>query len=304
VSLGLLGIIYSMKFKVEPQFHFRAIDTVKLNSDLMGHPDKLKALVLEHDSVELLYWPFNSQGLTPVGDKILIKTWDRTTDPVTESDLGAFWRDVSQNLSLEFGDKFYELIVKVPSATPFFSAMAFKAFKESSQVLRADRAIHYQHGIDHVNCVDMCLPFKCNDSFSNVCEAWNSTIDKMYARAKDNSFPLNLVLETRFIRASSSILSPVYDKDPKAIYAMIEILSLPNTPDWTRFHIDVGTDWMKKYNARAHWAKIWEDIPDIIPHIKKELGPNIAQFEKIRSHYDAGGVFFGNKSLRELFKAA
>jgi len=303
VNLGLFGIIYSMKLKVEPQFHFRYINSIKLNSDLMDHPEKLKDLVLNHDSVELLYFPFNSDELTPAGDKILIKTWDRTTDPLTESELGGDVKDFFQNLGLKYGDTLYKFIVKVPSSTPFMSSLLFKTFKESNQVLRADRGIHYQKGIDYVNCLDMCLPFKCDDDFSNVCEAWNSTIEKMYERAKDNSFPLNLVIETRFIRASSSILSPVYDKDPNAIYTMLEILSLPNTGDWNRFYKEIGTDWMKKYNARTHWAKIWEDIPNIIPHLQTQLGDNLTEFEKLRSHYDAGGVFFGNKSLRKLFNA-
>ncbi|CAG8449768.1 6426_t:CDS:2 [Dentiscutata erythropus] len=58
VNLGLLGIIYSSTFRVQPIYNLRMTDNfVPINEWL--NPMNIKNLLESSDSIELFYWPFN-----------------------------------------------------------------------------------------------------------------------------------------------------------------------------------------------------------------------------------------------------
>ncbi|CAG8617699.1 6596_t:CDS:2, partial [Paraglomus occultum] len=58
VSLGLLGVIYKVSFRVKPMFKFRMIDSLPLVSQFTNK--YLENLVKNSFGIEVLYWPFNT----------------------------------------------------------------------------------------------------------------------------------------------------------------------------------------------------------------------------------------------------
>ncbi|KAG0055291.1 hypothetical protein BGZ83_009049 [Gryganskiella cystojenkinii] len=298
VNLGLLGLIYTYTMRVEPMFKMHMTDTYPPLSDYFSSPKlsgpKLKAMVLANDSTEIFYWPFNTPGLGKSNDHIWIKQWQRTKDlPVTVSPNKEALSKLSQGYETEFGDHLYEFMAAVPSSAPFVNCLLFKSMggKDTESVLEAPDAIHYQAGIDNLPCVDLEMALKVNEDFSNVVVAWNFVIDQLYEYAKRGEFPLNLTLEMRFVKASNLLMSAAYDEDPNAIYCMIEILSVKNTKGFDEFASMIAKFWMDQFNARPHWAKMWEYVPGIVPYLRKQSGTRYDRFETVRRKYDPAGMF-------------
>ncbi|CAG8630896.1 5913_t:CDS:2, partial [Ambispora leptoticha] len=306
INLGLFGIIYKVTWRVQPLFNLRMID-FQLPIKSWLNPATLKEFVEKSDSVEIFYWPFNEGEFDPNDDKIWVKQWLRTDDPVTNSQTELGVKRVFDDLGTKFGDRLYEFIVKCPEGTPHLSNLLWKAgpaSKPKNVVLQAPDAIHYQAGIDNVPCEDLEFVFKVDEDFANVVEEFNHIVNTVYAYANKGKFPMNLTAEMRITRASSSLLAPGFDEDPNAIYCFMEVLSIRNTPGWEEFSSGFATRWMEKYKARPHWAKYWEYVPGIKPYLHEILGERLQMFERIRSKYDANKIFFDNKSLEEVFYGA
>ncbi|KAF8938712.1 hypothetical protein EDD21DRAFT_427884 [Dissophora ornata] len=298
VNLGLLGIIYSYTLRVGPMFKLHTTDTFPPLSDYFSSPTldgpKLKALVLGNDQTEIFYWPFNTAGLGAANDHIWLKQWQRpVTDlPLSESSEKETFQKLLQNMETAFGNKLYEFMAANPASTPFLSCLIYSMLKkDSEQVLEAPEAIHYQAGIDNLKCLDTEMAFKADDKFENVVKAWNYVIELMYEYANRKEFPLNLTMEMRFVKSSQMIMSNAYDKDPDAIYCMIEILSVVNTKGFEEFSAKVAKYWMDEFNARPHWAKMWEFIPGIVQYLRRQAGHQYDQFEIVRKKYDPEGMF-------------
>lgn len=68
-----------------------------------------------------------------------------------------------------------------------------------------------------------------------------------YAQRKE--FPLNLMLEMRFLKASQMIMSNMYDEDPEAIYATMELVSAVNTKEFEEFSAKMAKYWMENYGS-------------------------------------------------------
>jgi hypothetical protein len=123
----------------------------------------------------------------------------------------------------------------------------------------------------------------------------------MYLYAERGEFPLNLTMEMRFVKASQMMMSNAYDDDPEAIYCMIEILSVADTQGFEEFSAKVAKYWMDEFQARPHWAKMWEHIPGIVPYLQEVGGARarLDEFERIRKKYDPEGMFM-NKTFAGL----
>ncbi|KAF9548294.1 hypothetical protein EC957_006790 [Mortierella hygrophila] len=268
VNLGLLGIIYTYTLRVEPMFRLHMTDRYPLLSDYFSTPEqdgaKLKAMVLGNDQTEIFYWPFNTPGLEAANDRIWIKQWRRTTEPIS--------------ISPEY-EAFKQIIQGAVGG------------KDSDDVLEAPDAIHYQAGIDNLPCVDLEMAFKVNEDFSNVVVAWNYVVDQLYEYANRGEYPFNLTLEMRFVKASTMLMSAAYDTDPEAIYCMVEVLSVNNTPGFDEFSSKMAKFWMDNFHARPHWAKMWEHVPGIVPYLRKQDNERYDRFDAIRKKYDPKGMF-------------
>lgn len=113
----------------------------------------------------------------------------------------------------------------------------------------------------------------------------------MYEYADRGEFPLNLTMEMRFIKASQMMMSNAYDDDPDAVYCMMELLSVAHTKGFEEFSAKVAKYWIDEFQAKPHWAKMWEHIPNITPYLREQMRPRLEQFERIRGKYDPQGMF-------------
>ncbi|CAG8653543.1 19024_t:CDS:2, partial [Racocetra fulgida] len=217
-----------LTLKVEPMFNLMMIDRFPKISDYWK-PANLKNDVLNSDSIEIFYWPFNTAGFEENNDKIWVKTWKRTDLNVTETPIEVKSFAGFQNFETKFGDHLYEHMTKFPDSTPYITNLTFNIAygHESKIILQAPDAIHYQ----------------------------------VYELAADNKYPLNLTAEFRINKASKCLLAPTYDEDPNAYYCLMEILSVNGTQGFLDFSIEIAKRWMEKYDAKPHWGKMWEHVP-------------------------------------------
>ncbi|CAG8492319.1 5966_t:CDS:2 [Ambispora leptoticha] len=304
VSLGLLGIIYSVTFRVEPLFNLRMIDTFPLATDWLK-PEILKQYYENSDSLEVIYWPFNQGNIDTNKDTIWVKQWIRTEDPATVSQ-----KQITQKSKYDapifkyFFTSVYNLTAKYPAITPITSAILYKLVPQRSTkdaIYEAPDAIHFQSCLDIIplNCLE--FTFKVNSDFSNVHIEMLNIMSMITKSAKQGEFPLNSVAEFRINKASKAILASGYDADPNAIYCHIEIITFFGTPGWKEFSAEIANGWIEKYQARPHWGKEWEHVPGIIPYLHTRLSDQIKTFEIVRAKYDPKKIFFDNDSLNRIF---
>ncbi|KAG0214394.1 hypothetical protein BGX33_002229 [Mortierella sp. NVP41] len=287
INLGLFGIIYTYTLRVEPMFNLVMTDTFPLLSEYFLDGQKLRDMVMadDQDQTEIFYWPFNTPGLNKANDHIWVKQWQRNnTRPLSVGTFCEATHRVIQSFQTYFGDFLYKAVAAFPSTAPFCNYLIYKLIvhTDREQVLEAPDAIHYQAGIGNIPCLDMEMAFKVNDDFSNVVEAWNYVIDQLYEYANRGEYPFNLIMEMRFVKSSTMLMSPAYDTDPDAIYCMMEILSVKNTPGFDKFSANVAKYWMDKFQARPHWAKMWEHVDGIKDYLHEQNRGRYALFDAIR----------------------
>jgi hypothetical protein len=82
----------------------------------------------------------------------------------------------------------------------------------------------------------------------------------------------------------------------------IEVLSRAREPRWLAFSGEIAREWLQLSHALPHRAKEYRHIPNVVEHIKREMGDNIARFNQIKA---ALGIdpehMFVNNTLREVF---
>ncbi|KAF9206078.1 hypothetical protein BGZ49_003047 [Haplosporangium sp. Z 27] len=295
-NLGLLGMIYSYTMQIEPMFNLKMVDTHPLVGEIFSDPKVggpiLKSMVLNNDQTQIYYWPFNTPLFGSSNDHLWVKQWYRTNQTAQDNMLRDLLQHEIDVLETTLGSNVYQFMAKHPSSTPTLIPLMYQAVsKDSSIVLHAPNAIHYRTGISHMPCLDVEMIFKVDADFENVVTAWKYVIDEIYAYAKLGKYPINLTMEMRFIKASSMLMSPMYDEDPEAIFCTIEVLSATNTEGFDEFSIKMAQYWMDNFQAKPHWAKMWEHIPGIVPYLRQKAGAQYDKFDAIRQKYDPNGMF-------------
>ncbi|CAB4440774.1 unnamed protein product [Rhizophagus irregularis] len=303
VSLGLLGIMSRVTLRVEPMYDLRMTDTYPLKSKFDSAA--IRDLVKNSDGIEIFYWPFNTLTkdhlISKETERLWIKRWTKSTDPVTLNELQQLFLRIAQDGSTKIAHHFYQEILKSPEKTPLIANLAGKVkLVEHNDVWSAPDAIHYQAGIDNLPCEDLEFAIKADKDFENVITEIDYVFNRVFEYAKKGQYPLNLVVEIRITKSSSAILSDAYDEDPDAYYFFIEVLSIKDTPLFKEFSIELAQRWMQKYNARPHWAKSWEYVPNITQYLHEQLGERAKKFEAVRAKYDPNGIFFDNESLKQV----
>lgn len=133
----------------------------------------LRDLVKNSDGIEIFYWPFNTlkkdHSLSKETEKLWIKRWTKSADPVTVNELQQIFLRIAQSASTRIAHHFYQEILESPEKTPFISNLASKVkLVEHDDVWNAPDAIHYQAGIDNIPCEDLEFAIKADKDFENV----------------------------------------------------------------------------------------------------------------------------------------
>ncbi|KAF9896704.1 hypothetical protein BX616_006922 [Lobosporangium transversale] len=255
VSLGLLGITYSYTIRVEPMFKLRMRDSSPPLVYYFGSPKtcgpRLKAMVLGNDQTEIFYWPFHANGKGMEYERIWLKEWQRTSLPCSGSRTEAKIKKWAENIGMKLGNTIYRVMLQRPSIAPLVIRTLYKAINMNKErVLYAPDAIHYQSGIEHVQSVCTEMGIKADENFENVIHAWNKVIELIEVYQRKGSFPLNIAVEMRFVKASQMLMSNLYDTDPNAIYAAIEIITASDTSDFEHFATEISQYWMDNFKAQ------------------------------------------------------
>jgi len=264
-------------------------------------PAFLKQLHEENDYVEMFWWPFTHE--------VWIKTWNPTEEPSTTSPLRETINDAAQCLSSEFGVFLLDIVDKVPKHTPIFTNAIWKlakgtVIKGGKRVLNMPQALHYQHYIDTVRCLDTEYSILVDEEYQNVHDAWAIIIDNINTYAKKDLYPINITVEFRIHGRSQCMLSPSFSDVKGSRHCYIEFLSYYRTPSWDSVSRDIGTAWISnpKFHARPHWAKLFQTVAlnNMVPHLKKEYGKNWDRWIELRSQVDPTKMFL-NSYLEKMF---
>ena len=269
LNLGLFGIIDTITLRAVPAFNVRNVDRTDLT--MAEVLQNLGDIVTGHEYVDLFWWPFN--------DRIWLKTYDRTTEPVTVPPRPPTQKSLRDFFGVLIGVRLYEWLRSHPQATPEVSRLLFGLIANRDVVEPISDAIHYQDFIELLKVANTEFAIPVTSDFENVKQAWQAVVEMTDALAARGRFPFNLTLNARFIRNSETLLSPAFGNEHTCF---IEILSTAGTPGWERFSAAVAREWMKLPEARPHWPKEFQQIPGIIPYIRGALGDNLGRFLAIR----------------------
>ena len=155
---------------------------------------------------------------------------------------------------------------------------------ERQEVESITDGLHYQKAINRLRMGNLEIAFAVDEDFANFKDAWTQVLTLVDEHAARDEYPMNMAMNARFIKGSDVLISPSAG-NPQQVdcyTCYIEILSYYKTPGWREFEAHVGDLWMQLRNARPHWAKTFESIPNVVVRTRAAYGDRIRRFVDIR----------------------
>ena len=288
LNLGMFGIMYRITMNVQKSWVVHAKDQCLPIDQVLGD---LRYLVGKQDNFDLFWWPFC--------DEFWVKTWKKINTAITAKPR----HSRSDKLIADAGSRVHNGLIrlaeKYPRLTPPLSRFTFKLTpSRGSKVVDIVEAIHYRRAIEYtkMDCVEDAFKI---DSFENVKWAIQQVFKRVKTYARRDEYPMNVVMNVRFINNSNCWLSPAFGEGHTCY---IEILSRARKMQWEHFSGQFAQDWLTLPQARPHWAKEFQHIPNVIQHIKSNLGKNIRRFNQIKEELQVDPThMFVNRTLEEIF---
>ena len=290
LSLGMFGILVRITLNVQKSWIVHAQDQC-LPIDYVL--EDLRHLVQSRDNFDLFWWPFS--------DKFWVKTWKRIPHTsITAKPRHSRADKLISDIGSRVHNELINLTQKYPRLTPTLSHFTFQLTpSKGNKVVDIVEAIHYRRAIEYtkMGCVEVA--FKIDPRFENVKWAIKQVFKHVKTYARRGEYPMNVVMNVRFINKSDCLLSPAYGVGHTCY---IEILSRAKPADWKRFSGQIAQEWLTLPEAMPHWAKEWQHIPNITRHIKSYLGDNIPRFNAIKDQLQVDPThMFVNQTLEEIF---
>jgi hypothetical protein len=264
LGFGLFGVIARVHLKVVPLERVRQTDArLPAREVLAGLVDLIRA----HDSVELYWFPFNSD--------VWIRTIDRTEEPRTKRGHGFWFRaqNLFQNSWLVALSWF--VVRCAPWLTPALLWAGIRMLPFKTRVLNLPESHHYHHWIEMMRCGCMEVGFKADPDCANVVRAWEAT-ERLVAKYRDKSlYPLNLTLNVRFIGRSTALLTPAYGE---GLTCYVEVMWRGRPTGWAEFTSELCREWLTIPGALPHWSKEFEHVEGVVPIIREHLGDRLPRF--------------------------
>jgi len=272
VSLGGLGIVYSVTVDCIPIYNVHLVDTTVKMTDAVEHIGELYA---DNECLELFWFPFNQDAL--------VKTWNRTDLPVTEHLPGRAWDDLVQAFDDELSRPLRRMLEVDPSTTPDVCRSMFALMEKQDVVCPVPWALQYQTSFAPV--VDTSFAIPIDQSCDNVRRAWNAAVELVEQWAQRGKYPQNMVLHARFVgKPSTALLSPT-EGHPLGS-CLIEALTFESTPDLDAYFAELGALW-QALGGRPHWAKLFYDTTQLADL----YGEQMQRYRAVRAELDPEGVF-------------
>jgi FAD/FMN-containing dehydrogenase len=291
-SLGLWGVITRITLDLRPMFNVRVVDRkVDMDRVLADFPNVFRA----HDYAQLFWFPFNR--------RVLLQVADVTSAAPTWTEADNLWKELNGWLETGGSHLLQPLLTRFPQTTPLFCQLAFHQLKESDFVMEQSSNVLLGRWIDSMfpsQNVSVSLP--PGDDYRMAIHAWSSAVDLIDQMASEGKYPVNLEMNARIFGPCTTLLGSL-PGDRGAETFNIQVTSFRNK-DWEEFALRMMERWMAIPGARPHWAKQFQNLPDIVPRLRALYGENLARFLQLRERegIDPDAVFV-NDFLHDLFFA-
>lgn len=258
VSLGALGVLTAVTFRVEPAFRLHAEEGPLSWDELVGDFDRL---VAEHDHVDVHWMPYT--------DRALCKRNDRTLDPAEPlSRVRAFVeRELVENRAVGLLNRAAEV---APRSVPTLNRVAMRAVSRRRhtdaphRVLVAERKVRFRE-------MEYALPRA----------AGMAALTEVRALVERHRWPVALPVEIRTAPADGALLSTAHGRP--STYLAVHVSARTDHRDVFREVEAV----MCAHDGRPHWGKLHSRAAeDLAP-----VYPRWADFAAVRDRLDPGRVF-------------
>ncbi|HLT39702.1 MAG TPA: D-arabinono-1,4-lactone oxidase, partial [Enhygromyxa sp.] len=310
VSLGALGVITKFVLQLEPLFRAKHLDEY-VDLDALfpsnGDPGNLATLVTSSDYTEIFWFPFTPQ--------LWVKRYSLTAAPVQHRAQVIGFELITSVLAKLTGGLLGGLFGHWPAAAPPMMNLFWAVFKvlmgerkltsfefdgdwtQSDPIVEAPDAYLYQK-LYFTNIVDLSytVPIVATSTghdFGKVMQAWNDAVAQIETMRAAGQYPVNLNVHIRFIKNSSSLLSPANQAEATTHTCYIEFLSFSEVlSSYADYAAAVGPKWAS-LGGLPHWAKILQLVPGVFAdsHAKLAATGHLQRFDAVRERLDPQGVF-------------
>ncbi|MEI7771806.1 MAG: FAD-binding protein [Chloroflexales bacterium] len=288
-SLGLFGVFTKITLALQPAFNVRV---TQRKIPMRQAMDELADTFAAHDYAQYFWFPFNQE--------VTLQTADVTNEPRTWTRAHQWRKHLSGWLETGATHLVHPLLVRFPPITPAFTWFAGKSFKAGAHVMRQSDNMLLGRWINAmVPSLNASVSFPPGPACARVREAWYLAVDLINARAREGRYPANLAMNTRLFGKNTTLLHCI-PGDAHAMTCNIQITSFANA-HWEAFKDDLMARWLALPGARPHWAKQYQDLPQIAGTLRAVYGENLETFLRIRTEegVDPDNIFV-NPFLEDL----
>jgi L-gulono-1,4-lactone dehydrogenase len=268
LSLGTLGLIYSLKLQCEPMFvleHHRYVEDFEL---VLSTYQKLAS---ENDHFMFEWNPYTGQALCYL--------WNRTSAAPTNN----FYGKVKNAVTYWFHNLLTVMLKRFPDTTPALADLRqrlseFRSYRDHSYktLLRAFKGMHY---VESEMAID-----------SQLLPQAIVVLRELFKQYQEQDIYVPRITFRFVDREPDTLLSPCYDGDKVFIS-----LAMGSASSYAELFRDFQ-ERLKPLGARPHWGK----IHDMDPQLAHTLyGDRLDQFLKIRKQLDPQGMFL-NAEVKKL----
>jgi hypothetical protein len=290
LGLGMFGVIARVKLRIE---RAHAVLQIDRRLPITKAFEELQSLVEKKDSVELFWFPIN--------DWVWLRTFERTELPITFSGYGFGF--LAQNfLHMLAASVHAKVVARVPRLVPHLMRLLPLGISFRTRVLPRTAAVHYRRWLELCRYSCLEVGFKVDERFENVRASFEDARRLVAREAAQGRYPLDLVLNYRFVGPSKALLSPAFGP---GISCYPDALCFGRTPGWEAFTSELCSAWMRNPSALPHWAKEFEHVPGLAAQARAHLGDRLPRFIAAwkASGIDPRGTFVNDMVRRTLFGA-
>lgn len=282
LGLGLFGIITKITLNLVKMFNVRVIEK---KIDRVQALAETPTTFLKHDYCQYFWFPYN--------DKVLLQTADITTQTPTWTPFHTFKRDTVGWLQAGATQLIGRLLKHRPKWTVPFNKMAFNYLKESDHVMLQCDNVMLGQWINHIYQNENCsVSFPVDEAVILPAKAWTMAVDLLETFKKEGKYPVRLEMNMRVFGTSKGYLDTIPSMSTGQLTCNIQITSFPN-PEWESFELQLMEKWLAIPGSRPHWAKRFQNMPNISETLHKVYGEHLAQFleQREQSQIDPKRLF-------------
>ena len=291
LGLGMFGVITKITLNLVKMFTVRVVEKkINLQQALLDSPQTF----LNHDYCQYFWFPFN--------DRVILQTSDITEDTPTWTRRHSAMRSFVGWLQAGATQIIGRMLLQRPEWTLNFNQMAFSYLKEGNHVMVQSDNVMLGQWINYIYHNENCsVSFPVDDELKLPAEAWKMAVELVEAYKNAGKYPVSLEMNMRVFGPSEGYLDTLPNMRPDQRTCNIQITSFQN-PEWTAFELELMEKWLAIPGSRPHWAKQFQNIPNIAKIIREVYGVNLVQFLEIRekSGIDPNKIFV-NPFFEELF---